>query len=180
MKTFNNPSMCYMGPGGSPPTPYEPTPYATTQLIQSNIMSKNSGAGPLDFCDKRWKPQQPKPPELPSQLQFNVMEQNRLNKGEWLKQYNRIYNFRFIVWLWHFYISHVYFLKSIASASSDHYRGGEVSLPATIPYNQANEHSSAGSYHSSDRASNSTSGMMQAHTPPQQSRGWSVKLKPDC
>ncbi|XP_060751455.1 roundabout homolog 1-like isoform X2 [Tachysurus vachellii] len=120
MKTFNNPSMCYMGPGGSPPTPYEPTPYATTQLIQSNIMSKNSGAGPGDFCDKRWKPQQPKPPELPSQLQFNVMEQNRLNK--------------------------------------DHYRGGEVSLPATIPYNQANEHSSAGSYHSSDRASNSTSG----------------------
>lgn len=86
MKTFNNPSMCYMGPGGSPPTPYEPTPYATTQLIQSNIMSKNSGAGPGDFSDKRWKPQQPKPPELPSQLQFNVMEQNRLNKGECLKQ----------------------------------------------------------------------------------------------
>lgn len=88
MKTFNNPSMCYMGPGGSPPTPYEPTPYATTQLIQSNIMSKNSGAGPGDFCDKRWKPQQPKPPDLPSQLQFNIMEQNRLNKGERLKQYS--------------------------------------------------------------------------------------------
>lgn len=85
MKTFNNPSMCYMGPGGSPPTPYEPTPYATTQLIQSNIMSKNSGAGPGDFSDKRWKPQQPKPPELPSQLQFNVMEQNRLNKGDCLQ-----------------------------------------------------------------------------------------------
>lgn len=52
----------------------------------------------------------------------------------------------------------------ICRASLDHYRGGEVGLPATIPYNQANEHSSAGSYHSSDRASNSTSGMMQAHT----------------
>ncbi|XP_017552766.1 roundabout homolog 1-like isoform X3 [Pygocentrus nattereri] len=117
MKTFNS---CYMGPGGSPPTPYEPTPYATTQLIQSNIMNKNSGAGPGDFNDKRWKPQQPKPPEMTSQLQFNIMEQNRLNK--------------------------------------DHYRGGEVSLPPTIPYNQANEHSSAGSYHSSDRGSNSTSG----------------------
>ncbi|XP_062870840.1 roundabout homolog 1-like [Trichomycterus rosablanca] len=120
MKTFNNPSMCYMGPGGSPPTPYEPTPYATTQLIQSNIMSKNSGVGPGDFNDKRWKAQQQKPPDVPTQMQFNVMEQNRLNK--------------------------------------DLYRGGEVGLPATIPYNQANEHSSAGSYHSSDRASNSTSG----------------------
>lgn len=85
MKTFNNPSMCYMGPAGSPPTPYEPTPYATTQLIQSNIMSKQSGAGHGDFSDKHWKPQQPKPPELPSQLQFNVMEQNRLNKGGCLK-----------------------------------------------------------------------------------------------
>lgn len=103
MKTFNNPSMCYMGPGGSPPTPYEPTPYATTQLIQSNIMSKNSGAGP---GDKRWKPQQPKPPELPSQLQFNVMEQNRLNKGECLKQYIISYTlvvpfclfFKYICW----------------------------------------------------------------------------------
>ncbi|KAG9263533.1 hypothetical protein AMEX_G23580 [Astyanax mexicanus] len=124
MKTFNSSGICYMGPGGSPPTPYEPTPYATTQLIQSNIMTKNSGAGPGagpgDFNDKRWKPQQPKPPEITSQMQFNIMEQNRLNKN--------------------------------------HYRGGEVSLPPTIPYNQANEHSSAGSYHSSDRGSNSTSG----------------------
>lgn len=105
MKTFNNPSMCYMGPGGSPPTPYEPTPYATTQLIQSNIMSKNSGAGPGDFCDKRWKPQQPKPPELPSQLQFNVIEQNRLNKGKCWTEYIRMYSFSFKVLLWPYYVS---------------------------------------------------------------------------
>lgn len=84
MKTFNSSSICYMGPGGGPPTPYEPTPYATTQLIQSNIMTKNSGAGTGvghgDFGDKRWKPQPPKPPEINSQL-FNIVEQNRLNKG---------------------------------------------------------------------------------------------------
>uniref|UniRef100_A0AAY4AYL1 Roundabout, axon guidance receptor, homolog 1 (Drosophila) n=1 Tax=Denticeps clupeoides TaxID=299321 RepID=A0AAY4AYL1_9TELE len=87
MKTFN--SVCYMGPGGSPPTPYEPTPYATTQLIQSSIMSKNagmigSGPSPPDLNDKRaWKPpHQPKPQEMTSQLQYSIMEQNRLNKGE--------------------------------------------------------------------------------------------------
>ncbi|XP_076875877.1 roundabout homolog 1-like [Brachyhypopomus gauderio] len=152
MKTFNNPTMCYMGPGGGPPTPYEPTPYATTQLIQSNIMSKNSGAGPGagpgDFNEKRWKPQQQKPPEMTSQLQFNIMEQNRLNK--------------------------------------DHYRGGEVSLPPpTIPYSQAMELSSAGSYHSSDRASNSTSGSQNhrkgTRTPklPKQSTvNWAEPLPP--
>ncbi|XP_035391356.1 roundabout homolog 1-like [Electrophorus electricus] len=113
MKTFNNPTLCYMGSGGGPPTPYEPTPYATTQLIQSNIMIKNSGVGPGpgDFNDKRWKALQPKPPEMTSSLQFNIVEQNK-----------------------------------------DHY------LPPTISYSQANEHGSAGSYHSSDRASNSTSG----------------------
>ncbi|KAJ8402305.1 hypothetical protein AAFF_G00371700 [Aldrovandia affinis] len=125
MKTFNNPGMCFMGPGGQA-TPYEPTPYATTQLIQSNIMSKNSGVGggAGDLNEKRgWKPApalQQKPPEVTSQLQYSIMEQNRLNK--------------------------------------DHYRGGEGTLPATIPYSQAHEHSAGGSYHSSDRASSSTSG----------------------
>uniref|UniRef100_A0AAY4AX66 Roundabout, axon guidance receptor, homolog 1 (Drosophila) n=1 Tax=Denticeps clupeoides TaxID=299321 RepID=A0AAY4AX66_9TELE len=114
MKTFN--SVCYMGPGGSPPTPYEPTPYATTQLIQSSIMSKNagmigSGPSPPDLNDKR---------EMTSQLQYSIMEQNRLNK--------------------------------------DLYRGGDTTLPSTIPYSQTHELSSAGSYHSSDRGSNSTSG----------------------
>uniref|UniRef100_A0AAY4AVP6 Roundabout homolog 1-like n=1 Tax=Denticeps clupeoides TaxID=299321 RepID=A0AAY4AVP6_9TELE len=140
MKTFN--SVCYMGPGGSPPTPYEPTPYATTQLIQSSIMSKNagmigSGPSPPDLNDKRaWKPpasqqpplplppqqqqHQPKPQEMTSQLQYSIMEQNRLNK--------------------------------------DLYRGGDTTLPSTIPYSQTHELSSAGSYHSSDRGSNSTSG----------------------
>lgn len=52
----------------------------------------------------------------------------------------------------------MHLLQTISFSSSDLYRGGEVSLPPTIPYNQANDHSSAGSYHSSDRGSNSTSG----------------------
>ncbi|KAI1903451.1 hypothetical protein AGOR_G00027330 [Albula goreensis] len=127
MKTFNNPGVCFMGPGGQA-TPYEPTPYATTQLIQSNIMSKNSGGGigggAGDINEKRgWKPAptlQQKPQEVTTQMQYNIMEQNRLNK--------------------------------------DHYRGGEGTLPATIPYSQAHDHSTGGSYHSSDRASTSTSG----------------------
>ncbi|XP_063058202.1 roundabout homolog 1-like [Engraulis encrasicolus] len=171
MKTFTSPSMCYMGPAGSPPTPYEPTPYATTQLIQSNIMSKGGGgggcggggcgpgllggggAGPPDLTDNRrgWgKPpptqqQPPVPQEMTSQLQYNIMEQNRLNK--------------------------------------DNYRGGEVNLPPTIPYNH--ELSSGGSYHSSDRASNSTSGS-QSHKkgsrtpklPKQSSVTWGEPLPP--
>ncbi|XP_031427685.1 roundabout homolog 1-like isoform X1 [Clupea harengus] len=160
MKTFNSPSLCYMGPAGSPPTPYEPTPYATTQLIQSSLMSKNAGGcgpgmgagvGPPDLTDKRgWKPppMQPQPPipqEMASQLQYNIMEQNRLNK--------------------------------------DNYRGGEGNLPATIPYNH--DLSSGGSYHSSDRASNSTSGS-QSHKkgsrtpklPKQSSVTWGEPLPP--
>ncbi|KAJ8342589.1 hypothetical protein SKAU_G00325170 [Synaphobranchus kaupii] len=123
MKTFNNPGMCFMGLGGQA-TPYEPTPYATTQLIQSNIMSKNSGGVAGELGEKRgWKPApalQQKPQEVTSQPQYSIMEQNRLNR--------------------------------------DHYRGGEGSLQPTIPYSHAQEHSSTGSYHSSDRASTSTSG----------------------
>ncbi|KAL2094464.1 hypothetical protein ACEWY4_009183 [Coilia grayii] len=159
MKTFNSPSLCYMGPAGSPPTPYEPTPYATTQLIQSSILSKSAGscgagmvgAGPPDLTDKRgWKPppmqqQPPVPQEMTSQLQYNIMEQNRLNK--------------------------------------DNYRGGEGNLPPTIPYNH--DLSSGGSYHSSDRASNSTSGS-QGHKkgsrtpklPKQSSVTWGEPLPP--
>ncbi|KAJ7995848.1 hypothetical protein DPEC_G00230970 [Dallia pectoralis] len=77
LKTFNNPSMCYQGPGGGPPTPYEPTPYATTQLIQSNILNKSTPGA----SDLRWN-------QTPSQLQkaqmqYNMMEQNnRVNQDQ--------------------------------------------------------------------------------------------------
>ncbi|KAL4608511.1 hypothetical protein GN956_G24707 [Arapaima gigas] len=87
MKTFNSPSLCFMspvGPGG-PPTPYEPTPYATTQLIQSNILSKNSGGGAVDPGEKRcWKPgPQQKQQEMTSQMQYSLVEQNRQNKEQY-------------------------------------------------------------------------------------------------
>ncbi|XP_028276718.1 roundabout homolog 1-like [Parambassis ranga] len=43
--------------------------------------------------------------------------------------------------------------------SKDHLQGSEGMIhPKTIPYNQTRDHSTGGSYHSSDRGSNSTSG----------------------
>uniref|UniRef100_A0A3B3T0R9 Roundabout guidance receptor 1 n=1 Tax=Paramormyrops kingsleyae TaxID=1676925 RepID=A0A3B3T0R9_9TELE len=81
MKTFNSPSLSFMG---GPPTPYEPTPYATTQLIQSSILSKNGSSGPGgvaigDAVEKRcWKLKQQ---EVTSQMQFGTSEQCRQSKG---------------------------------------------------------------------------------------------------
>uniref|UniRef100_A0A8K9WZX2 Roundabout guidance receptor 1 n=1 Tax=Oncorhynchus mykiss TaxID=8022 RepID=A0A8K9WZX2_ONCMY len=126
LKTFNNPSLCYMGPGAGPPTPYEPTPYATTQLIQSSILNKAGAAGTVaGAADIRcWN--QPPSQLQKAHMQYNIMEQsNRLNKGE--------------------RIGH---------------RDGP--LQGTVPYNQAHEHNTGGSLHSSDRGSNSTSGS-QSH-----------------
>lgn len=94
MKTFNSPNLKdgrFVGPGG------QPTPYATTQLIQSSIMGNNinpdrgtggSGGGPGgggEVNEKHcWKPTsvQQQKPEMGSQLQYIIMEQNKLNKGE--------------------------------------------------------------------------------------------------
>ena len=94
MKTFNSPNLKdgrFVGPGG------QPTPYATTQLIQSAIMGNNInsergtggsggglGVGGEPNEKHCWKPtsvlQQKQ--EMGSQLQYNIMEQNKLNKGE--------------------------------------------------------------------------------------------------
>lgn len=94
MKTFNSPNLKdgrFVGPGG------QPTPYATTQLIQSSIMGNNmnsdrvtggSGGGLVgggEVNEKHcWKPPsvQQQKQEISSQLQYNIMEQNKLNKGE--------------------------------------------------------------------------------------------------
>ena len=94
MKTFNSPNLKdgrFVGPGG------QPTPYATTQLIQSSIMGNSintergtggSGgglAGGGEVNEKHcWKPtsMQQQKQEMGSQLQYNIMEQNKLNKGE--------------------------------------------------------------------------------------------------
>lgn len=94
MKTFNSPNLKegrFVGPGG------QPTPYATTQLIQSSIMGNNmnsdrgtggSGGGlgvGGEVNEKHcWKPTsaQQQKQDIGSQLQYNIMEQNKLNKGE--------------------------------------------------------------------------------------------------
>ncbi|XP_039986183.1 roundabout homolog 1 isoform X2 [Xiphias gladius] len=95
MKTFNSPNLKdgrFVGPGG------QPTPYATTQLIQSAIMGNNinsdrgtggSGGGPGsggEVNEKHcWKPTsvQQQKQEMGSQLQYIIMEQNKLNKDRY-------------------------------------------------------------------------------------------------
>uniref|UniRef100_A0A3B4ZMB9 Roundabout guidance receptor 1 n=1 Tax=Stegastes partitus TaxID=144197 RepID=A0A3B4ZMB9_9TELE len=95
MKTFNSPNLKdgrFVGPGG------QPTPYATTQLIQSSILGNNinsdrgtggsggglGGGGEVNekHC---WKPTsvQQQKQEMGSQLQYNIMEQNKLNKDRY-------------------------------------------------------------------------------------------------
>ncbi|KAL2096076.1 hypothetical protein ACEWY4_008224 [Coilia grayii] len=106
MKTFNSPNLKdgRFGPGG------QPTPYATTQLIQSNILGSGGGGGSGggnsggsggggggmgglmgDMNEKHcWKPspanqkqQQQHPDVSATQMQYNVMEQNKLNKDHY-------------------------------------------------------------------------------------------------
>ncbi|XP_044079073.1 roundabout homolog 1-like isoform X5 [Siniperca chuatsi] len=85
IKTFTNSNLCYASPGGDSAATYEPIPYATTQLIQASIKNKAATGGaiaePLDMpC---WK-QPPNPPPIPkemaAQMQYNIIEQNMLNK----------------------------------------------------------------------------------------------------
>ncbi|XP_034024256.1 LOW QUALITY PROTEIN: roundabout homolog 1 [Thalassophryne amazonica] len=95
MKTFNSPNLKdgrFVCPGG------QPTPYATTQLIQSSIVGNNMNAdrgtggsgvglgGGGDMNEKHcWKPTtaQQQKQEIGSQLQYNIMEQNKLNKDRY-------------------------------------------------------------------------------------------------
>nr|XP_015197453.1 PREDICTED: roundabout homolog 1 isoform X3 [Lepisosteus oculatus] len=75
MKTFNSPNLKdgrFVNPTG------QPTPYATTQLIQSNI-GNNINSGTVDVNEKHWKPSIQQKQEA-AQLQYNIMEQNKLNK----------------------------------------------------------------------------------------------------
>ncbi|XP_051535075.1 roundabout homolog 1-like isoform X1 [Myxocyprinus asiaticus] len=125
MKTFNSPNLKdgrFVGPCG------QPTPYATTQLIQSSLANNNvnsssvgSGGGSADLNEKQsWKGSQGTPQkqsDINAPLQYNVMEQNKLNK--------------------------------------DHYRG-EGPISVTIPYNQAQDTHTGGTYSSSDRGSSNS------------------------
>ncbi|XP_032389383.1 roundabout homolog 1 isoform X2 [Etheostoma spectabile] len=85
IKTFNNSNLCYASPGGDSAATYEPIPYATTQLIQAGIKNK-AGTGvamaePLDMpCWKQPPNLPPLPKEMAAQMQYNIIEQNMLNK----------------------------------------------------------------------------------------------------
>uniref|UniRef100_A0A672FAR0 Roundabout, axon guidance receptor, homolog 1 (Drosophila) n=1 Tax=Salarias fasciatus TaxID=181472 RepID=A0A672FAR0_SALFA len=67
----------------------------------------------------------------------------------------------------------------------DRYRGGDSPMPATIPYNQAHDGHTGGSYNSSDRGSSSTSGsqgqkkgMRTPKLPKQSTMNWADLLPP--
>lgn len=73
MKTFNSPNLKdgrLVGPAG------QPTPYATTQLIQSSMGSNHMGSADLNE-KQSWKGAPQK-----QEVQYSIMEQNKLNKGE--------------------------------------------------------------------------------------------------
>ncbi|XP_078122524.1 roundabout homolog 1-like [Sander vitreus] len=85
IKTFNNSNLCYASPGGDSAATYEPIPYATTQLIQASIKNKAATgvamAEPLDMpCWKQPPNLPPIPKEMAAQMQYNIIEQNMLNK----------------------------------------------------------------------------------------------------
>lgn len=82
MKTFNSPNL---KDGRFVNQPGQPTPYATTQLIQSNISNNvNSSSG--DSNEKHWKPSTQQKQET-APVQYNIMEQNKLNKGKSLVEF---------------------------------------------------------------------------------------------
>uniref|UniRef100_A0A671UGF0 Roundabout homolog 1-like n=1 Tax=Sparus aurata TaxID=8175 RepID=A0A671UGF0_SPAAU len=85
IKTFTNSNLCYVSPGGDSAATYEPIPYATTQLIQANIKNKAASGGavaePLDIPSWKQPPSLPPiPKEMAAQMQYNIIEQNMLNK----------------------------------------------------------------------------------------------------
>ncbi|XP_051871183.1 roundabout homolog 1 isoform X3 [Pristis pectinata] len=75
MKTFNSPNLkegrCLNQTG-------QPTPYATTQLIQTTLGNNMNSSG-MDLNDKHWKQALQSKQEI-SPMQYNIMEQNKLNK----------------------------------------------------------------------------------------------------
>ncbi|XP_034405887.1 roundabout homolog 1-like [Cyclopterus lumpus] len=85
IKTFNNSNLCYASPGGDSAATYEPIPYATTQLIQASIKNKaGTGGATAEQMDVPCWKQPPNPPPIPkemaAQMQYNIFEQNMLNK----------------------------------------------------------------------------------------------------
>lgn len=151
--------MCYASPDGDSSGTYEPIPYATTQLIQANIKNKAAASGaigePLDIaCWKQPPNLPPIPKEMAAQMQYNIIEQNMLNKGK-----SRL-NLATFKSQWEKDVDNVHVLLS-----ADNLQGSEGAIhPKTIPYTQSRDHSTGGSHNSSDRGSNSTSGKANSCT----------------
>ncbi|XP_072369164.1 roundabout homolog 1 isoform X2 [Scyliorhinus torazame] len=75
MKTFNSPNL---KEGRCLNQTAQPTPYATTQLIQTTLGNNMNSSG-MEVNDKNWKPSLQAKQEI-SLMQYNIMEQNKLNK----------------------------------------------------------------------------------------------------
>uniref|UniRef100_A0A4W3JP19 Roundabout guidance receptor 1 n=1 Tax=Callorhinchus milii TaxID=7868 RepID=A0A4W3JP19_CALMI len=67
------------GKGRGPGSGAQPTPYATTQLIQTTLGNNINSSG-VELNEKHWKPSLQGKHEV-SSVQYNIMEQNKLNKG---------------------------------------------------------------------------------------------------
>ncbi|XP_077596344.1 roundabout homolog 1-like isoform X1 [Stigmatopora nigra] len=80
-QAFPNSNSCYASPGGDSCDPYEPIPYATTQLIQASIQNKARTSDPMEMPCWNLPPNPPPlPKEMATQMQYNIIEQNVLNK----------------------------------------------------------------------------------------------------
>ncbi|XP_069748530.1 roundabout homolog 1 [Narcine bancroftii] len=75
MKTFNSPNL---KEGRCLNQTAQPTPYATTQLIQTTLGNNMNSSG-MELNDKHWKQALQTKQEI-APLQYNIMEQNKLNK----------------------------------------------------------------------------------------------------
>ncbi|XP_078416540.1 roundabout homolog 1 isoform X3 [Cetorhinus maximus] len=85
MKTFNSPNL---KEGRCLNQTAQPTPYATTQLIQTTLGNNMNSSG-MEVNDKHWKPSLQAKQEI-SPMQYNIMEQNKLNKDYRLAETNSI------------------------------------------------------------------------------------------
>uniref|UniRef100_A0A4W3JYY1 Roundabout guidance receptor 1 n=1 Tax=Callorhinchus milii TaxID=7868 RepID=A0A4W3JYY1_CALMI len=76
LTTYSSPNL---KEGRGPGSGAQPTPYATTQLIQTTLGNNINSSG-VELNEKHWKPSLQGKHEV-SSVQYNIMEQNKLNKG---------------------------------------------------------------------------------------------------
>ncbi|XP_045070570.1 roundabout homolog 1 isoform X2 [Coregonus clupeaformis] len=156
MKTFNSPNL---KDGRFVGPGGQPTPYATTQLIQSSILGNN-----INTDRDRGSGGGGEINEKHGWKPTPVQQQKQQEMTSQLHQYN---------------------IMEQNKLNKDHYRGGDSPMPSTIPYNQAHEAHTVGSYNSSDHGSSSTSGsqgqkkgVRTPKLPKQSTMNWAELLPP--